>query len=71
MAEWTQVDSSNLKAYRYDKTGMALDVQFKNGSVYRYNGVPMTVAKNLGQASSVGSFFASNVKSIYEVEKLS
>lgn len=69
--EWKQVSSSNLRAYRYDKTAMALDVQFKNGAVYRYNGVPMSTVKQLDNADSVGSVFANQVKSSFDYEKLS
>lgn len=67
---WKQVTSSNIKAVKYDKTSMNLCVQFKNGSVYCYSGVPLSVANGLESASSVGTYFAEKVKNNYEYEKL-
>ena len=34
------VVSSNIKAAGYDKKSQTLKLQFSNGSVYTYNGVP-------------------------------
>lgn len=68
--EWKFVDSSNLRAFRYDKTSASMDVQFKNGFIYRYNQVPMSVAKQMESATSVGSFFAQNVKGMYDYDRL-
>ena len=67
---WKQVTSSNIKAVKYDKTSMSLCVQFKNGSVYCYNNVPLSVANGLETAPSVGTFFAEKVKNSYDYEKL-
>lgn len=68
---WKNVTSSNLRAYRYDKAAMALDIQFKNGSVYRYANVPMNIATKLETADSVGQYFSGNIKNTYDAEKLS
>ena len=68
---WKQVESSNLRAIQYDPAGKDLDVQFKNGSVYRYHNVAPTIAKQLETADSVGSYFAEYIKNSYECDKLS
>ena len=69
--DWKFVESSNLRAFRYNKSSMSLDVQFKNGSTYRYNQVPMSIAKGMENADSVGSYFAESVKGTFNFEKLS
>lgn len=67
---WNMLTSSNLRAYKYDKTTMNLDIQFKSGSIYRYLDVPMTVANRLGTEASAGTYFTNNIKSSYSFEKL-
>lgn len=69
--EWKMVDSSNLRAYRYNKATMNLDIQFKTGAVYRYKQVPLSTANGLSKAGSVGSYFAESIKGIFNFEKLS
>ena len=69
--EWKMVDSSNLRAYRYSKATMELDIQFKNVAVYRYKLVPQAIVKGLESAGSVGSYFAENVKGTFNFERLS
>lgn len=59
---WIQLASSNLDAMRYDPETQVLEVRFKSGKTYPYNGVPQAIAEGLETASSPGSFFAQNIK---------
>jgi len=58
-------NSSNVKAYGYDIFKEILRVQFKDGSVYNYNELPVSVAKAIQMAhktgKSVGSFLHQKV----------
>ena len=56
------VTSSNLASVGYDPSSQTLEVEFQNGSVYRYFNVPQTIYEGLMRASSSGSFLASQVK---------
>lgn len=66
------VESSNLAAYHWegfdDVSGDGtLLVKFKNGRVYRYEGVPREVSEDLDtladEGGSVGSFFSREIRS--------
>jgi hypothetical protein len=48
-----------------------MDVEFENGSVYRYHGVPPREYEAFRSASSQGDYHAQNIKSNYAVKKLS
>lgn len=47
-----------------------LDVELKNGSVYRYFGVPKKVASQFEKAESKGKFFVEKIKNNYAFEQL-
>lgn len=48
----TPVSSSNLKSVGYDESSKTLEVEFLNGTVYQYSGVPASVYQGLMSASS-------------------
>lgn len=64
------VESSNLRSVGYDEFLLVLEVEFKNGAVYRYYGVPAEVHDELINAESVGKYFNANVKSKYNFLKV-
>lgn len=64
------VISSNLASVGYDASSMILEVEFNNGSVYQYYGVPSIVYQGLMSASSHGSYLAQNVKGIYNYRRI-
>ncbi|MCQ4279331.1 KTSC domain-containing protein [Pseudomonas stutzeri] len=51
------VNSSSLRALGYDPDEQALEVEFHNGSQYRYEQVPAEVVQALLQADSLGRYF--------------
>ena len=67
----TSVRSSNLVSVGYDENSQTLEVEFKEGRVYRYFNVPMSVYIALMAASSVGSYHAANIKEKYKYEQIS
>lgn len=56
------VSSSNLRAIGYDPDSRTLEVEFLDGGLYRYSGVPASVHAGLMSASSHGSYFDANIK---------
>jgi hypothetical protein len=58
----TPVSSSNLRSVGYDAEARMLEVEFLNGGLYRYSGVPASVHAGLMSASSLGTYFDRYVK---------
>jgi hypothetical protein len=56
------VQSSNLASVGYDPATSTLEVEFHNGGVYQYYGVPSQVYESLINAASKGSYFHHNIK---------
>lgn len=56
------VTSSELASVGYNPTSQTLEVEFKNGGVYEYHGVPATVHSALMNAPSHGKYFNQYVK---------
>lgn len=65
------LESSNLKSVTFDDTKKIQDIKimFNSGSIYTYKSVPITIIENLIHAESVGKFFNSFIKNIYEFKK--
>lgn len=59
------VVSSNLATIGYDAEHRLLEVEFKNGAVWRYADVPPEEHEALMTAPSVGRYFAANIKPVY------
>ncbi len=64
------VTSSNLASVGYDDAGQTLEIEFLNGSIYQYFGVPSAVHSALLGAESVGSYFSRNIKNNYRYSRL-
>jgi len=56
------VQSSNLSSVGYDPTTSTLEIEFSNGSIYQYFGVPEYVHEGLMNAGSKGSYFDQHIK---------
>lgn len=57
----TPVKSSNVRAIGYDPETQVMEVEFSNGSIYRYYDVPDMVVRQVREADSVGAMLASLV----------
>jgi len=51
------LNSSSLRALGYDPDEQALEVEFHNGALYRYEQVPPEVVQALLEADSLGRHF--------------
>lgn len=59
-------ESSTIKAMGYDEDTFQLEIEFKNGKVYRYDEVPIQVYYSLAMADSIGKAFTKLVKPVYK-----
>ena len=65
------VQSSSLLSIGYDRTTATLEVEFANGGVYRYAGVPPELWSAFRQSESKGKFFQDNVRDIFATTRVS
>jgi len=66
--ERISVKSSNIAAVGYEDG--VLEVQFKNGGIFQYDGVPAKEVANFHAAESMGKFLAQNIKPNYPCKKV-
>ena len=71
MSDMIQVDSSAIDAigftlYNDDSGNGDLDIELKQGKVYRYSDVPKGVFTALRMANSVGQYYTKNIKGQYK-----
>ena len=64
------VNSSNIKAIGYNAENGTLKIQFNNGRVYEYYGVPKSEFNNLLNASSKGQYANQNIYKAYSQSKV-
>ncbi|HVK65153.1 MAG TPA: KTSC domain-containing protein, partial [Polyangium sp.] len=64
------VTSTSLRSVGYNPEAHELDLEFKDGRLYRYSGVPAEVHDELLHAPSLGRYFLANVRGQYPCERL-
>lgn len=68
--ERTPVTSSNISAIGFDADSQTLEVEFKNGAVYQYTGVPYSEYEGIMGADSKGKYLNASIKNRYPFVKL-
>jgi hypothetical protein len=69
IAGWIPVDSSAVRAVRYDFAAAELDVRFEAGREYRYRRVPRSKFRALLAAKSTGAFINQEIKPHHAVRE--
>jgi hypothetical protein len=64
------VDSSNIAAIGYSALEQVLQVDFLNGSRYRYQDVPQWVFDEFQEAPSKGQYLNSEIKGCFDYERV-
>lgn len=64
------VESSAIASVGYDAATAALEIEFVNGSCYRYYAVPPSVHRRLMEAESTGRAFAELIRERYPTEQI-
>lgn len=59
------LQSSHLNGAQYDEETQTLAIQFVNGAVYSYRGVPQTIVDSFRQSSSAGGYFHEKISGRY------
>ena len=72
MINMTPVTSTNILAIGYDTASLTLQVEFKDGHVYQYFDVPVSVYEELMNppGGSHGSYLAAHIKGQYRYARL-
>jgi len=65
-----RVSSTNVLSVGYDEGAQILEVEFKNGGVYSYKGVPKSMHQKFMAAPSKGRFFDASIRDKYPTTKL-
>ena len=65
------MDSENLSSLGYDAASQVLEIEFRNGRVYQYEGVPQRLVDELLQTPSKGQYFNSQIKGRYSYHRIS
>jgi hypothetical protein len=64
------VESTTLRSAGHDAQSAVLELQFRNGAVYRYLLVPQRVYRDLLGARSKGGYFNQNIRGRYPYQRL-
>jgi len=64
------VQSSNLASVGYDPQSLTLEIEFINGGIYQYFGVPQETYEGLMNAGSKGSYFHNQIKNVYSYSRI-
>jgi hypothetical protein len=64
------VNSSSIDSIGFDPQAQELHIKFATGSYYIYREVTMHTYEQFRAAPSVGKFFAKNIRSVYDGEKV-
>ncbi len=66
----TKVNSSHIASVGYDSSGRTLHIEFTNGDLYEYKGVPEHYHRALSDAKSAGSSFHKFIKPFFKGRKI-
>lgn len=64
------VASSNISSIGYDVQTQTLEVEFLNGTIYQYYGVPQNMYDQLMQQGSKGRFLNTYIKNAYAFSRV-
>jgi len=65
-----RVESSNISSIGYDPDSETLEIEFSNGSIYQYYGVPENLYNKIMGASSKGQFLHQYIKNQYPYSRV-
>jgi hypothetical protein len=60
------VKSTAITSMGYDERNRILEIEYKNGTVYRYKEVPRQVWDELRRSDSVGAYVNANIRDKYD-----
>lgn len=63
-------NSKTISKVEYTEETQKLIITFTTGKRYEYSAVPFSVVREMLAADSVGSYFAQNIKGVYNYRQL-
>lgn len=60
------VKSTAITSMGYDERNRILEIEYKNGSVYRYKEVPRHVWDELKRSDAIGAYVNANIRDKYD-----
>ena len=66
----TPVESSSLASVGYEAGARMLELEFKNGGIYRYRDVPREIFEGLMAATSKGHYFLERIRGKFDYERV-
>lgn len=66
----TEVNSSQINSIGYSEENKILAIEFKGGAIYYYSSVPKEVYEEMLKSESPGKFLHSNIKNVYQYQKM-
>lgn len=67
--ERVELQSASLKTAAYQQQGAWLELEFRNGTIYRYFRVPVEIYQELLQAQSKGQYFNQHIRNRFPTIK--
>lgn len=64
------IKSASILYVKYDEENLILEVEYNNGGVYRYYGVPRAEYNKLMDAESRGAYMNKHIKTNYKTIKI-
>jgi hypothetical protein len=64
------VESTTLASAGHDAQSTVLELQFRNGALYQYFGVPPRIYGDLMRADSKGGYFNHNIRGKYPYQRI-
>jgi len=64
------VQSTHLTSVGYHAASRVLEIEFRNGDIYRYLDVPPLVVEGLSRAESKGRYFSSAIRRRFQFRRI-
>jgi len=68
--ERKRVNSSSIRSVGYDERSRTLEIEFSDGRIIQYSGVPAEVHRRLVSAPSIVSYFRDNVEESFTAKRV-
>ena len=68
--ERLSVKSRILRSVGYDDSTKILEIEFQNGLVYQYSGVPPKVYADLMHADEIGKYYSEKVRPRFQTKQV-
>lgn len=70
LVERQPVKSRILRSVGYDDRIKILEIEFQNGLVYQYTGVPLKVYADLMHADEIGKYFSEKIRPKFQTKQV-